>query len=81
MAQEANTFYKKLSADLACKGKLECSVVLGRSRCCISFASLRSAIMAIRGSRNTHRYDRQSWPFKALEALIATIGNYGHSRL
>ena len=52
MSHETTTFYKKLATDLAAKRKLQYSEVLGRLRCRISFALLRSAIMAIRGSRS-----------------------------
>ena len=53
MSRETTTFYKKLAADLATKRKLQYSEVLGWLRCRISFALLRSAIMAIRGSRSS----------------------------
>ena len=53
MSHETTTFYKKLAADLATKRKLQYSEVLGWLRCRISFALLRSAIMAIRGSRSS----------------------------
>ena len=52
MSRETMTFYKKLTADLAAKRKLQYSEMLGWLRCRISCALLRSAIMAIRGSRS-----------------------------
>ena len=53
MSRETKTLYKKLVADLAAKRNLQYSVVLGWLRYRISFALLRSAIMAIRESRSS----------------------------
>ena len=53
MSPETTTFFKKLASDIAQKQHLEYSMVLGWMRCRLSFALLRSAIMAIRGSRST----------------------------
>ena len=53
MSPETSVFFKKLASDIAIKRNLDYSTVLGWLRCRISFAQLRSAIMAIRGTRST----------------------------
>ena len=53
MLRESTTFYKKLTADLAAKRKLQYSEVLGWLRIRIALALLRSAIMAICGSSSS----------------------------
>ena len=49
MGREATTFYKRL-ADLISQ---KCQMVMGWLRCRLSFASLRTSIMCIRGSRSS----------------------------
>ena len=56
MGKEATTFYKRLADMIAHKRQQHYSVVMGWLRCRISFASLRSSVMCIRGSRSSfHR--------------------------
>ena len=54
MGKEATTFFKRLADMIAKKRKQHYSIVIGWLRCRISFASLRSAIMCIRGSRSSY---------------------------
>ena len=56
MGKEATTFYKRLADMIAQKRQHPYSMVMGWFRCWLSFASIRSAIMCIRGSRSSlHR--------------------------
>ena len=56
MGKEAATFYKRLADLLASKRQNPYPAVMGWLRCRLSFASIRSAIMCIRGSRSSlHR--------------------------
>ena len=56
MGKEATTFYKRLADMIAQKRQHPYSMVMGWLRCRLSFASLRSCIMCIRGSRSSfHR--------------------------
>ena len=56
MGKEATTFYKQLADMIAQKRQHHYSMVMGWLRCRISFASLRSSVMCIRGSRSSsHR--------------------------
>ena len=64
MGREATTFYKRLADMIASKRQHSYSVVMGWLRCRISFVSLRSSVMCIRGSRSSlHRSLEQtsSW--------------------
>ena len=54
MGKEATTFFKRLADMVAKKRQQHYSIVIGWLRCRISFASLRSAIMCIRGSRSSY---------------------------
>ena len=53
MARECTVFYKRLADRLADKRKTTYSLVMTWLRCRISFALLRSAIRALRGSRSS----------------------------
>ena len=53
MARECTVFYKRLADRLAYKRKTNYSLVMTWLRCRISFALLRSAIRALRGSRSS----------------------------
>ena len=53
MARECTVFYKRLADRLANKRKTNYSLVMTWLRCRISFALLRSAIRALRGSRSS----------------------------
>ena len=56
MGREAATFYKRLASMISQKQQHPYPTVMGWLRCRLSFASLRSAIMCIRGSRSSfHR--------------------------
>lgn len=56
MGNEAKTFYKRLADMIARKRQQHYAAVIGWLTCRISFASLRSAIMCIRGSSSSlHR--------------------------
>ena len=56
MGREAATFYKRLADMIAGKQQKPYSTVMGWLRCRLSFATLRSAIMCVRGSRSSrHR--------------------------
>ena len=56
MGRVATTFYKRLADMIAQKRQHHYSTVMGWLRCRISFASLRSSVMCIRGSRSSfHR--------------------------
>ena len=56
MGREAATFYKRLANMISQKQQHPYPTVMGWLRCRLSFASLRSAIMCIRGSRSSfHR--------------------------
>ena len=56
MGKEAATFYKRLADLLSSKRQNPYPAVMGWLRCRLSFASIRSAIMCIRGSRSSlHR--------------------------
>lgn len=56
MGREATTFYKRLADMIAQKENKNYSTVMNWLRCRLSFATLRSAIMCIRGSRSSrHR--------------------------
>ena len=56
MGREAITFYKRLADMLSQKRQHPYPTVMGWLRCRLSFASLRSSIMCIRGSRSSlHR--------------------------
>ena len=52
MGKEATTFYKRL-ADMIAQKRQHPYSVMGWLRCRLSFASLRSSIMCIRGSRSS----------------------------
>ena len=52
MARECTVFFKRVADAIAEKRKLHYSQVMGWLRCRTSFALIRSAIMAIRGSRS-----------------------------
>ena len=51
MGKEATTFYRRLADMIAQKRQHPYSVVMGWLRCRLLFASIRSSIMCIRGSR------------------------------
>ena len=53
MARECTTFFRRLADSLASKRDVPYSTIMGWLRCRISFALLRSAIRAIRGSRSS----------------------------
>ena len=53
MAHECTVLYKHLADHLACKRKTHYSLVMTWLRCRISFALLRSAIRALRGSQSS----------------------------
>ena len=56
LGREAITFYKRLADMLSQKRQHPYPTVMGWLRCRLSFASLRSSIMCIRGSRSSlHR--------------------------
>jgi hypothetical protein len=56
MGREAETFYKCLADMISNKRQQKYSATIGWLRCRMSFASLRSSIMCIRGSRSSiHR--------------------------
>ncbi len=56
MGKEAATFYKRLADLISSKRQIPNPAVMGWLRCRLSFASIRSAIMCIRGSRSSlHR--------------------------
>ena len=56
MGREATTFYKRLADMIAQKRQHPYPDVMGWLRCRLSFASIRSSIMCIRGSRSSfHR--------------------------
>ena len=56
MGKEATIFYKRLADMIAQKRQLSYPMVMGWLRCRLSFASIRSSIMCIRGSRSSlHR--------------------------
>ncbi len=52
MGHETTTFYKRLADMIARKQYKPYSTVMGWLRCRLSFATLRSAIMCVRGSRS-----------------------------
>ena len=52
MGKEATTFYKRLADMIAQKRQHPYSMVMGGLRCRLSFASLRSCIMCIRGEHH-----------------------------
>ena len=53
MGKEATTFYKRLADMIAQKRQHPYPAVMGWLRCRLSFASLRSSIICIRGSRSS----------------------------
>ena len=56
IGKEATIFYKRLADMIAQKRQLSYPMVMGWLRCRLSFASIRSSIMCIRGSRSSlHR--------------------------
>ena len=67
MGREAATFYKRLADMIAGKQQKPYSTVMGWLRCRLSFATLRSAIMCVRGSRSSrHR------PIRVPDITLAT---------
>ena len=67
MGREAATFYKRLADMIAGKQQKPYSTVMGWLRCRLSFATLRSAIMYVRGSRSSrHR------PIRVPDITLAT---------
>ena len=67
MGREAATFYKRLADMITGKQQKPYSTVMGWLRCRLSFATLRSAIMCVRGSRSSrHR------PISVLGITLAT---------
>ena len=53
MGREATTFYKRLADRLARKRQMPYPVVISWLRCKLSFATVRSSIMCIRGTRSS----------------------------
>ena len=67
IGREAATFYKRLADMITRKQQKPYSTVMGWLRCRLSFATLRSAIMCVRGSRSSrHR------PIRAPDITLAT---------
>ena len=67
MGREAATFYKRLADMISGKQQKPYSTVMGWLRCRLSFATLRSAIMCVRGSRSSrHR------PIRVPDITLAT---------
>ena len=67
MAKESTMFFKRMADAIAEKRKLPYSKVMGWLRCRISFALIRSAIRAIRGSRSHRVYDTSNIPLASSE--------------
>ena len=55
MARECKTFFSRLTSIIADKQKEHYSKIMALIRVRISFALLRSALMAIRGTRSLHK--------------------------
>ena len=71
MANECTIFFKRLADAIAEKRKLPYSQVMSWLRCRISFALIRSAIMAIRGSRSKRMSDSSNIPLASSEGRVA----------
>ena len=56
MGREAQTFYKRLADLLSLKRDVPYCSLMGWLRCKLSFATLRSAVMCIRGSRSSRHH-------------------------
>ena len=70
MAKESTMFFKRMADAIAEKRKLPYSKVMGWLRCRISFALIRSAIRAIRGSRSHRVYDTSNIPLASSEGKV-----------
>ena len=70
LAKEGTTFFKRIADAIAEKRKLPYSKVMGWLRCRISFALIRSAIRAIRGSRFDRVYDTSDIPLASSEGKV-----------
>ena len=57
MARECTIFFKRIADTLSDKKQIPFSQIMYLIRCRISFALLRSAVRAIRGSRSSRRLD------------------------
>ena len=55
MARECTIFFKRIADTLSDKKQIPFLQIMYLIRCCISFALLRSAVRAIRGSRSSRR--------------------------
>ena len=67
MGHETTTFYKRLSDMIARKQQKPYSTVMGWMRCRLSFATLRSAVMCVRGSRSSRHC-----PMRVLDITLTT---------
>ena len=56
MGRETQTFYKRLADLLSLKRDVPYCSLMGWLRCKLSFATLRSAVMCIRGSRSSRHH-------------------------
>ena len=75
---ETTTFYKKRATDLAARRKLQYGKLLGWLRCSISFVLLRSAIMAICGSRSSsHNAAPADIPLASREGNVPRLWELG----
>ena len=55
MERECSTFYNRLTKEITEKGELDQSIVANWIQIKISFASLESAVLCLRGSRSISR--------------------------
>ncbi len=75
MGKEATTFFKRLADLVAKKRQQHYSIVIGWLRCRISFASLRSAIMCIPGSRSSYHQPTSSWQLPRRVSRVPNFSN------
>ena len=71
MGREATTFYQRLADMIASKQQKSYPTVMGWLRCRLSFATLRSAIMCVRGSRSS-----RLCPIRVPDIILATTNGH-----
>ena len=70
MAKESTVFFMRIADAIAEKRKLPYSKVMGWLWCRVSFALIRSAIRAIRGSKSHRVFDTSAIPLASSEDKV-----------
>ena len=71
MARECSTFYRRLADMISIKQDKPCSLVVSWLGTRLSYASLRAAVLCIRGSMSSHRH-----PIYEHDLTLATVNVY-----